>query len=186
MGPSYGEGRAAYISVLTYTLCHPVHARKAVSKGRALDTSRNSRMPLGEDASKVSRCVLFSTNSAMNFSAAVVTSGQSAQASRQHSSVGMCAGYSQSNNSPAGGAVLRQPCKRLVHPQQGRGHTCLAQLQLQIQDRVRKSLQIPYQDAQRLSVHSLDAASSSTSMVIRRDARLRAPHRAVKRRRSMP
>lgn len=42
------------------------------------ETSRNSRMPFGEEESKVSRCVLFSTNSAMNLSRAVVTSGVSA------------------------------------------------------------------------------------------------------------
>lgn len=47
-----------------------------------MDTSRNSRIPLGEDESKVSRCVLFSTNSAMNLSRAVVTSGVSAGRSR--------------------------------------------------------------------------------------------------------
>ena len=66
-----------------------------------LETSLKSRMPFGEEESKVSRCVLFRANSAMNLSIAVVTSGESAQASKQERSVGRCAGYSHSNSKPA-------------------------------------------------------------------------------------
>ena len=66
-----------------------------------LETSRKSRMPLGLEESKVRRCVLLCANSAMNFSDGVVTSGESAQASRQARSVGRCAGYSQSKSRPA-------------------------------------------------------------------------------------
>ena len=57
-----------------------------------LDTSRKSRMPLGDDVSKVSRCALLSTNSAANLRIAVVTSGVSAQASKQHKMAGKWAG----------------------------------------------------------------------------------------------
>jgi hypothetical protein len=66
----------------------------------ALDTSLNSRMPLGEEESKARRVFLFTTNSAMNLSRAVVTSGLSAQASRQSRTTGKCVGYSQSNSRP--------------------------------------------------------------------------------------
>lgn len=65
-----------------------------------LDTSLNSRMPLGEEESKARRVFLFMTNSAMNLSRAVVTSGLSAQASRQRRTTGKCVGYSQSNSKP--------------------------------------------------------------------------------------
>ena len=78
----------------------------AECKGCTLDTSLKSRMPLGEDESKVRRCVLLSANSDMNFSIAVVTSGESAHASRQARSVGKCAGYSQSKSRPARGPSL--------------------------------------------------------------------------------
>ena len=78
------------------------------SLGRActFDTSRNSKMPLGEDESNVSRVLLFSTNSAKKRSTAVVTSGVSAQASRHNCMTGKCVGYNQSNSSPA-----QQLCK---------------------------------------------------------------------------
>ena len=66
-----------------------------------METSRKSRMPLGEEESKVSRWPLLSTNSAMNLSMTVVTSGSSAQASRQQRSVWKWLGYSQSNRKPA-------------------------------------------------------------------------------------
>ncbi len=66
-----------------------------------LETWRKSRMPLGEELSKVSRCVLFSTNSAMNLSTEVDTSGTSAHASSAAMIVGKCAGCSQSNSRPA-------------------------------------------------------------------------------------
>ena len=66
-----------------------------------METSRNSRMPLGEELSKVRRWVLFSTNSAMNLSTAVVTSGVSAHASSTGATTGKCAGSSQSNSRPA-------------------------------------------------------------------------------------
>ena len=74
---------------------------QAGQAGGTLETSRKSRMPLGEDESKVRRCVLLCASSAMNLSAGVVTSGASAHASRHARSVGRCAGYSQSNSRPA-------------------------------------------------------------------------------------
>ncbi len=76
------------------------------SAEQTLETSLKSRMPFGEEESKVSRCVLFRANSAMNLSIAVVTSGESAHASRQERSVGRCAGYSHSNSKPVQGAQL--------------------------------------------------------------------------------
>ncbi len=66
-----------------------------------LETSLNSRMPLAEEASNARRWVLFMTNSAMNLRMGVDTAGSSDQASRHARMVGKCAGYSQSNTSPA-------------------------------------------------------------------------------------
>lgn len=60
-------------------------------------------MPFGDDCLKARRCVLFSTNSATNFSRGVDTSGVSVQASRHFSITGKYAGYSQSNISPVDG-----------------------------------------------------------------------------------
>ena len=81
-----------------------------------LDTSLNRRMPFGEDESKVSRWVLLSANSAMNFSIAVVTSGESAHASKHARSVGKCAGYSQSNSRPARYYMLTLSGRYLLRP----------------------------------------------------------------------
>lgn len=61
-------------------------------EGYTLDTSLNKRMPLGDEESKARRVFLFMTNSAMNLSSAVVTSGVSAQASKQRLITGKCAG----------------------------------------------------------------------------------------------
>lgn len=71
------------------------------SNWHTLDTSLKRRMPLGDEGSKVSRCVLFCTNSAMNLSTAVETLGLSAQACRQQPMMGKCCGCNQSNSSPA-------------------------------------------------------------------------------------
>ena len=73
----------------------------AVCHKPTFDTSLNKRMPLGEEESNASRVFLFMTNSAMNLSSAVVTSGVSAQASKHRQITGKWAGYSQSNISPA-------------------------------------------------------------------------------------
>ena len=64
------------------------------------ETSLKRRIPFGEDESKARRVCLFMTNSAMNLSMAVVTSGVSAQASRQRQITGKCLGYSQSKTKP--------------------------------------------------------------------------------------
>lgn len=63
---------------------HPtsrLHTFPAEQLGPAVQPPHlNSRMPLGEDASNVSRVLLLNTNSAMNLSMGVVTSGTSAHA----------------------------------------------------------------------------------------------------------
>lgn len=87
------------------TVLNMLHSRHDHSAGHVadltLDTSLNSKMPFGEEESKARRVFLFMTNSAMNLSRAVVTSGVSAQASRHSRTTGKCAGYSQSNSRPA-------------------------------------------------------------------------------------
>ena len=57
---------------------------------RTLLISRKRRMPLGEEESKTMHWPLLDTNSAMNLSSGVVTSGVSAHASRHARIVGKC------------------------------------------------------------------------------------------------
>ena len=58
----------------------------------SFETSRKSRIPFTLLGSKVSRCVLFNTNSAVNLSSGVVTCGSSANVSIARSTSGVCRG----------------------------------------------------------------------------------------------
>lgn len=69
-----------------------IGSTEKVDDWHTLDTSLNNRMPLGEEESNARRVFLFMTNSAINLSSAVVTSGVSAQASRHREITGKCAG----------------------------------------------------------------------------------------------